>query len=249
MDKQAPFKEASDEFLNSFLMNVNWADKFELKRIFSDKEEILSNARAIPERILCSKTNKHVRLINAMTLKYSTIMAYLKQGDSILDVCSGSGFGANILAKSDYKVTAVDIFTDIIRHRTGIEIYQGNVMAGLNMFKGFNGVTLIDCIEHFTQEAQIKLLSLIRNTLAPDGVLVIDTPHTNISGYGSKNHLWELSWRDFSELVHQCGFKIEKKYQTIWLGDTGIGVTHEYTNNEPEQVDIADQIIVARLHG
>lgn len=248
MIKQESFKEASDEFLNSFLSQVNWADKMELRSTFSNKEEILSNARAIPERILWSKTSKHVRLINAMTLKYSTIMAYLKQGDSILDVCSGSGFGANILAKSGYKVTAVDIFTDIIRYRKGIEIYQGNVMNGLDMFQMFNGVTLIDCIEHFTQEDQIKLLTLVRDTLAPDGVLVIDTPHTKRSGYGSKNHLWELSWRDFSELVRSCGFKINKKYQTAWFGDTGMGVTHEYTYNEPACHEISDQIIVA-THG
>lgn len=245
MIRQEPFKEASSEFLNPYLSAINWADKHELKAKFSDKEEILSNARAIPERILFSKTSKSTRIINGMTMKYSTCMPYVRSGDKVLDLCAGSGFGSNILANSGYKVTAVDQFTDILRYRSNIGIYKGDVRDLSLFYDSFQAVHLVDCIEHFTQEDQLKVLEEAAKTLKDTGYLIIDTPHTKVSAYGSKNHLWELSWQDFSDLVRSAGFLIVKKYQTRWMGDTGIGAMYDCTDSEPEHHDIADQIIVA----
>jgi SAM-dependent methyltransferase len=168
-----------------------------------------------PERLIALKHGKAARLIGGMILKYSILLPYLENSSSVIDMCCGAAFGANLLANSGHKVLAIDsaegcIELSGLRKHENLTIKVGNVFR--SNFGQFDCVTLVDAIEHFPKEEQVRLMSIINAHLKPNGLLLIDTPLSRESRRASRHHVWELSWDDFGNLVDNSGMVHKDRY-------------------------------------
>lgn len=212
MRKVSPNNLAMPQILNTNLMGDGW------KTVIVDKKDIME--RVVAERMISIKHIKTPRLLGGIGMKYSTILPYLKKGDRVLDICAGSGTGSMILAESGMKVTAVDYCTTILEFRSGIDIINLDLRTEELPFDSyFDGVTCVDAIEHFEEGMQNALLLKIHKSLKPNGVLMIDTPLSEITGPKSKHHVRELTAEDFRSVVESNGFTIEHRYIVRTIGN------------------------------
>lgn len=170
----------------------------------------------IPERLLALDHPKYNRLVSSMILKYQIAIAKI-EGKSVIDICCGSGFGADLMSRSGFNVTGIDSDPNVIkticslRNAPNLKFIHGNLFHDLGLGK-FDGATCIDAIEHFLKEDQQAAMNHIKRYLNVGGILVIDTPLNRESYRQSRHHPWVLSWRDFGDLVESVGFSIMERY-------------------------------------
>jgi len=207
----------------------------------------------VPEKYHILGHHKFTRLATLLALKYQMITHYTKPGSLILEPCSGSGFGAEILKNSGYRVECIENnkFLAQMNRTRGLNVREENILDCQLADNCYDGIVFIDAIEHFEEENQQKLLTSFHKTLKSNGVLVIDTPCAPKTGYVNKEHLREVDWADFETLVSSCGFHIEARFLLIWEGD----MVMPFRKDGKSLADIQklmtsgmsiDQVIVAR---
>ena len=133
-------------------------------------------------------------------------------GRHVLDLGSGEGFGAAILAERASEVVGIDIDERTVEHSqlnyagAGLSFSVGSA-TDLSRFDSgtFGAVVAFEIIEHLADQEMV----LDENTrvLAPDGVLVLSTPdrrpYSEVSGHHNPFHVRELSIDELSSLVGQ----------------------------------------------
>jgi SAM-dependent methyltransferase len=139
--------------------------------------------------------------------------ARLVAGRSVLDLGSGEGFGAAILAESAASVVGLDIDPAAVAHAAAsyagpthpnLAFEQGSA-TDLSRFaeRSFGAATVFETIEHVGE--QERVLSELKRVLAPDGLLIVSTPDRDVYGEatGQVNpyHERELSLAEFRELL------------------------------------------------
>jgi O-antigen biosynthesis protein len=136
--------------------------------------------------------------------------AQLVRDRRVLDLGSGEGFGAAILAESATSVVGVDVDERTVEHATlnwsspSVSFKTGSALD-LSCFEAgsFHAVVAFEIVEHVTE--QEKMLAEIDRVLAPDGVLIISTPdrrlYSEASGQENPFHERELSYEEFSALL------------------------------------------------
>ncbi len=130
-------------------------------------------------------------------------------GRRVLDLASGEGFGAAILARSASSVTGVDIDERSVEHsRLNYEVLELSFEVAdareLSMFDddAFEAVVAFEMIEHV--ENQSRVLDEIRRVLQPDGILIISTPDRDAYHEVTPDnpfHEHELDRGEFAELL------------------------------------------------
>jgi GT2 family glycosyltransferase/SAM-dependent methyltransferase/glycosyltransferase involved in cell wall biosynthesis len=132
------------------------------------------------------------------------------RGRKVLDLGSGEGFGAAILADTAPDVVGIDIDGRTVEHsqlnysRPGLSFAVGDA-TDLSRFADdtFGAVVAFEIIEHIAE--QQKVVDEIARVLTADGVLVVSTPdrrpYTEVSGQENPFHVRELSLDEFSELL------------------------------------------------
>jgi GT2 family glycosyltransferase/SAM-dependent methyltransferase len=137
--------------------------------------------------------------------------AKLVGGRRVLDLGSGEGFGASILAADDgTEVVGIDIDERTVEHaqlnwagpRTSFSV--GNALDLSEFEEGsFGAVVAFEVIEHV--EAQEQVLAEVARVLADDGVLIISTPdrrlYSDATGQANPFHQHELTYEEFSALL------------------------------------------------
>jgi GT2 family glycosyltransferase/SAM-dependent methyltransferase len=138
--------------------------------------------------------------------------ACLVTGRRVLDLASGEGFGAAILAESAESVVGVDADEQTVTHSTlnyasdKIEFHVGDA-RDLSRFDShsFGAVVAFEMIEHV--EDQQRVLNEIARVLAPDGLVIMSTPdrHAYSEATDQENpfHVRELSCDEFVRLLKQ----------------------------------------------
>ncbi|MGB0096359.1 MAG: class I SAM-dependent methyltransferase, partial [Solirubrobacteraceae bacterium] len=128
----------------------------------------------------------------------------------VLDLASGEGFGAAILAQSAASVVGVDIDERTVEHaglnyggpELGFEIADARDLSRFAEHS-FGAVVAFEMIEHIAE--QERVLDEIRRVLEPDGVLVISTPDRAAYGAASSEanrfHVRELAREEFAALL------------------------------------------------
>ena len=136
--------------------------------------------------------------------------AELVVGRRVLDLASGEGFGAAILAESAEHVIGIDIDRRTVEHSSlnygddRIEFELGDA-ADLTRFAdgSFGAVVAFEMIEHVHDQGRV--LEEIERVLAPDGVLIMSTPdrpaYTDATGRSNPFHVHELDLEGFSTLM------------------------------------------------
>lgn len=118
----------------------------------------------------------------------------LAPGKKILDIASGEGYGANLLASRASEVTGVDIDDPTIEkakkkyRKANLTFKTGSVEEIPATDGQFDMVVSFETLEH-TDEHE-KMMQEIKRVMAPGGVLLISTPDKkNYSDKpGTKNH-------------------------------------------------------------
>ena len=136
--------------------------------------------------------------------------AELVVGRRVLDLASGEGFGAAILAESAEHVTGIDIDRRTVEHSSlnygddRIEFELGDATDLTRFADGsFGAVVAFEMIEHVHDQGRV--LEEIERVLAPDGVLIMSTPdrpaYTDATGRSNPFHVHELDLEGFSTLM------------------------------------------------
>jgi 2-polyprenyl-3-methyl-5-hydroxy-6-metoxy-1,4-benzoquinol methylase len=138
----------------------------------------------------------------------------------ILDI--GCGFGAFLmllLNKGYQSVEGIDISADQVEkaHELGLsQVYQADIFEFLGSGgQIFDVITGIDIIEHFSKDELLKLLFLIRNSLAPGGIAIFRTPNmdaplTSTYAWGDYTHQCLLNYSSARQLFLAAGYsKVE----------------------------------------
>ncbi|MGZ9203641.1 MAG: glycosyltransferase, partial [Nitrospira sp.] len=132
------------------------------------------------------------------------------KGKTVLDVASGEGYGAVILARVATRVVGVDLNSECARYAT--QRYQDR--HNLTFAAGSCGelplqdhsvdlVTSFETIEHHDRHQD--MLNEIKRVLKPEGVLLLSSPNRPVYSEGptppNPYHVKELDWNELNELL------------------------------------------------
>jgi protein-L-isoaspartate O-methyltransferase len=153
--------------------------------------------------------------------------AQLARGRRVLDLGSGEGFGAAILADLAADVVGVDIDEAAVEHsqlnygRAGLAFKVGSA-TDLSPFEPgtFDLVVAFEVIEHLAEQEQV--MTEIGRVLRDNGTLVISTPdrraYAQSSGNHNPFHVRELSLEEFVSLIGTQFEHVEVFGQTMVEG-------------------------------
>lgn len=136
--------------------------------------------------------------------------AGLVAGRRVLDLASGEGYGADILAASAREVVGLEIDPDAVAHarraydRPNLRFETGS-MLDLTSFTddSFDAVTCFEALEHITEHDD--LIDGIDRVLGDDGLVIMSTPdrhvHTDAMHQDNPFHLRELDADELATLL------------------------------------------------
>lgn len=156
------------------------------------------------------------------------------QGNVILDIGCGTGYGTNYLVhRGAKKVIGIDKSPEAIDY--AINHYKSNnvefqVMdvVSMNFQKNnFDVVTAFEIIEHI--EEQEDVISHVKNILKNNGLFLISTPNrdANPLGYVNPFHKKELNYIEFHDLLKNHFKHVKILWQNYFFG---IGFTKAMSN-------------------
>jgi glycosyltransferase involved in cell wall biosynthesis/SAM-dependent methyltransferase len=130
-------------------------------------------------------------------------------GKDVLDIASGEGYGAFVLARVARRADGVDLSPEAVRHavaryrRENLTYRQGSCTEIPIADASVDVVVSFETIEHFTEHE--RFLAEIRRVLRPGGVLIISSPdRVTYSPPGkpaNPYHVRELTSDEFKRLV------------------------------------------------
>lgn len=162
----------------------------------------------------------------------------------VLDLGSGEGFGAAILAQSACRVLGIDIDEQTVRHSSlNYEDEKLSFVLGTALdlsacgTDSFDVVVAFEIIEHVQDHDRV--LEEIARVLTPEGTLVISTPdrvvYSDVEGRNNPYHEHELS-RDELEALLAAHFP----HMALWGQHTITGSYMRSTRSPSEQVHSSD---------
>lgn len=134
----------------------------------------------------------------------------LVAGKRVLDLASGEGYGAALLAQSAEHVTGVELDPQTVAHSratyplANVEFLQGS-MLDLSRFEAgsFDVITCFEALEHVTEHEE--LFQQVRRVLAPTGIFLSSTPdrlvYTEAHDHHNPFHVRELSLDEYREVL------------------------------------------------
>jgi len=172
------------------------------------------------ERLYIGKTVSDNRSINEHWERYRFAAVQSKPDFAVLDAASGSGYGADFLAKHARMVYGIEINDHAFQWAR--EYYAGPriifVQADLNkplpfLDGQFDLITSFETLEHVAD--QNTMLYEFRRVLKPGGTVIISSPDreviTDRAGAENKFHINELSKKEFIALLKKY-FHLETLY-------------------------------------
>jgi O-antigen biosynthesis protein len=153
----------------------------------------------------------------------------LVRGRNVLDLASGEGFGAALLAESALSVTGVDIEDQAIEHSRGnysaenLEFRVADARE-LSAFEpgSFGAVVAFELIEHLAEHDQ--LLAAIERVLTPDGILIISTPdrtaYSDDRDFQNPFHVRELTSEELLSMLRSRFANVRAWGQRLANGST-----------------------------
>jgi 2-polyprenyl-3-methyl-5-hydroxy-6-metoxy-1,4-benzoquinol methylase len=134
----------------------------------------------------------------------------LVDGSDVLDLASGEGFGAALLAEAARSVVGIDVDERTVEHSRlnyvvdNLQFEVGDA-RDLSRFEpgSFGAVVAFELIEHMAEHDQ--LLGAIDRVLAADGMLIISSPnkqaYTNERDFENPFHVRELTLEELLALL------------------------------------------------
>jgi SAM-dependent methyltransferase len=130
-------------------------------------------------------------------------------GKTVLDLASGEGYGAEILARRASFVCGVDIDDEAIRHaakrypRRNLQFLRGVLTAvPISDAHSFDVITCFEALEHIEQHDQ--MMREVKRLLKPGGLFIVSIPNKetyNAAGGPNPFHVRELALDEFDALL------------------------------------------------
>ncbi len=139
----------------------------------------------------------------------------------VLDIASGSGYGAVILAEKAKKVIGVDVSKESIQYSKenysakNIEYVLGNGTKIPLDDNSVDAVVSFETIEHIADYK--KFLDEIRRVLKADGLCIISTPNDLEFSEGNHFHLHQFKYEELHSLLNKYFKYVESYYQGTWV--------------------------------
>lgn len=149
-------------------------------------------------------------------------------GRRVLDLATGEGYGAALMARRARHVVGVDIDRDTVEHARATyradnltfelgSITDPQLLAGT---EPFDVVTCFEAIEHVHEHD--RLMELVTGRLAEDGLLLISTPdvavYTHEHGNDNPFHVKELTEDEFAALLRHSFRHVAMFRQNLAVG-------------------------------
>lgn len=159
--------------------------------------------------------------------RYSFALRFAK-GARVLDLASGEGYGAALLAGVAAEVVGLEIDAETVAHARSwyrdknLRFVQGSMTDpdALADEAPFDVITCFEAIEHVDEQDQT--MQLVRNRLAPGGVFLCSTPdvavYTHDHGNDNPFHVHELSEDEFRALLAGSFANVELCRQSVAMG-------------------------------
>ncbi len=133
----------------------------------------------------------------------------LCRGLDVLDVASGEGYGAALLAQVAKSVIGVEIAPETVEHAKvayaapGLTFLQGDARRIPCPDHSFDAVVSFETLEHFYEHDEF--LAEVRRVLRPGGQFIISSPERDVyspaGGTPNPYHARELTHAEFSALL------------------------------------------------
>ena len=133
----------------------------------------------------------------------------LCRGLDVLDVASGEGYGAALLAQVARSVVGVEIAEDTVEHARaaygapGLTFLHGDARRIPCADGSFDAVVSFETLEHFYEHGEF--MAEVRRVLRPGGLLVISSPERDVyspaGGTPNPYHVHELTHAEFGTLL------------------------------------------------
>ena len=168
----------------------------------------------------------------------------LAEGQKVLDIACGEGYGAALLSKKASSVTGIDISSKAIEtarkkyKNSNLRFETGDILNIPSEDASFTMITCFETIEHV--EDHHKLLKELRRVLTSDGILLLSTPEMETGNKNAKYinpfHIRELTGESFKELVlsyfPNCHFYKQNSFACSFIeSDTSSSPDQWYTGN------------------
>lgn len=169
----------------------------------------------------------------------------------VLDVASGEGYGANLLANYADKVIGIDNSNESIEHAKK-KYLKSNLSffcsSAINMPLDSNSidvVTSFETIEHLIE--QDEMILEIKRVLKPNGFLIISSPdkkfYSDTTGHINHFHLKELYFSEFKTLLKKhfsnSHFYLQRiAYGSFLCPENFTGNLHLFTGNSDVTKDL-----------
>ncbi len=133
----------------------------------------------------------------------------LCRGLDVLDVASGEGYGAALLAQVARSVVGVEVAEDTVAHARaaydapGLSFLHGDARRIPCPDQSFDAVVSFETLEHFYEHDEF--MAEVRRVLRPGGLLIISSPERDVyspAGYPpNPYHVHELTHAEFDTLL------------------------------------------------
>ncbi len=177
----------------------------------SDREQ--SDARAerfVPSRHGALMTHEH-------THRYALAAALLR-GARVLDLGSGSGYGARLLREAGARVTGLDLDAAAVRLAAPAVRASADYLPFAD--GSFDAVVCFEMIEHVPRPEVVA--DEIARVLGRNGIAVISTPdrsiYTDRAGNRNPYHVREMTRVEFSALLAARFPAVALYGQSVWSG-------------------------------
>ncbi len=176
-------------------------------------------------------TEKLIASGDQLSFHYRIASGYAAPGDLVLDIASGKGYGANMMAEQGCRVVCADI--DQFKLDEGRKLFPREELtfSRQDIFDmsfaddTFDVVASMETMEHMADIE--RYLTQLRRVLRPDGLMILSTPQNCIGHIPlTPSHEKEYSLEEFTSL---CGryFHIERiiglKGGTVFFDDDPVG--------------------------
>lgn len=163
------------------------------------------------ERLVVSTEAQQTILYDEHIIRYELVKPFVSNR-IVLDIASGSGYGADILAQAGAKkVIGIDIDEQAIteaQKRYGsnqIEFKVGKIIEGVEKLDiPDNSIEVIACFETIEHIKDYKgFLQELARVLTAEGVAFISTPNRDVFGQKNPFHIKEFTKKEFIEELQQ----------------------------------------------
>lgn len=151
-----------------------------------------------------------------MLMQYMAYLPSMPKGSQLpfLDIGCGAGEFVKFLDRHGIAARGIDNnLTEVLRAQgRGLDVQHADAMSYLeDNQQCFSGVSLLEVIEHISPDSHKKLLRSIFNSLAPNGVVLIETINTKSSlsfntFYGDPTHTRPIPSEYLVFLAQWVGF-------------------------------------------